>query len=77
MQEVGKIFNEAKKNDPIKIALEKAIDYKFSSNEINNLKKQALNDVEEAFKFAETQPWPKPEDSLNDVYVNYPKNLIL
>ena len=47
------------------------------TNEINNLKKQALDEVEEAFKFAETQPWPKPEDSLNDVYVNYPKNLIL
>tara|TARA_B100000686_G_scaffold106800_1_gene113891 strand:- start:173 stop:655 length:483 start_codon:yes stop_codon:yes gene_type:complete len=70
-------INEAKKNDPIKIALEKANDYNFSSNEINNLKKQALDEVEEAFKFAETQPWPKPEDSLNDVYVNYPKNLIL
>ena len=34
-------------------------------------------EVKEAFKFAETQPWPEPEDSLNDVYVNYPKNLIL
>ena len=32
---------------------------------------------EAAFKFAEIQPLPKPEDALNDVYVNYPKNLIL
>ena len=70
-------INEAKKTDPIKIAIEKANDYKLSSIEINNFKKQALDEVEEAFKFAETQPWPEPEDTLKDVYVNYPKNLIL
>ena len=36
----------------------------------------ALNEVNEAFDFAETQPWPNPEDALEEVYVNYPKELL-
>ena len=29
-------------------------------------------EVDKAFDFADTQPWPQPEDALEEVYVNYP-----
>ena len=40
--------------------------------EIEKIKAEALNNVQEAFIFASKQSWPKPEDALEDVYVNYP-----
>ena len=29
-------------------------------------------EFDNAFDFADTQPWPQPEDALEEVYVNYP-----
>ena len=69
-------IEEAKKNDPIKKSIEMASEYNFSSDEIKKIQTDALNEVNEAFDFAETQPWPNPEDALEEVYVNYPKELL-
>ena len=49
----------------------------FHSDEVKKIQSDALNEVNEAFDFAETQPWPKPEDALEEVYVNYPRELLL
>ena len=42
-----------------------------------NIQSEALKEVNDAFDFAETQPWPNPEDALEEVYVNYPRELLL
>ena len=62
----------AKKNDPIKIAKENAIKYELDILEIEKIQNEALAEVNNAFTYADTQPWPKPEDTLEEVYVNYP-----
>jgi pyruvate dehydrogenase E1 component alpha subunit len=62
----------AKKNDPIKIAKENAIKYELDILEIEKIQNEALAEVNNAFAYADTQPWPKPEDALEEVYVNYP-----
>ena len=62
----------AKKNDPIKIAKENATKYELDISEIERIQNEALADVNNAFAYADTQPWPKPEDTLEEVYVNYP-----
>ena len=70
-------IEEAKKNDPIKKSIEMAFEYNISPEEIKKIQSDALNEVNEAFDFAETQPWPKPEDALEEVYVNYPRELLI
>ena len=45
--------------------------------ELKRIQADALKEVNEAFDFAETQPWPKPEDALEEVYVNYPRELLI
>ena len=62
----------AKKNDPIKIAKENASKYELDVMEIETIQNEALAEVNNAFAYADTQPWPKPEDALEEVYVNYP-----
>ena len=69
-------IEEAKKNDPIKKSIELAAQYNLSSDEVKRIQADALKEVNEAFDFAETQPWPKPEDALEEVYVNYPRELL-
>ena len=61
-----------KKNDPIKIAKENATNYELDISEIAKIQNEALAEVNNAFTYADTQPWPKPEDALEEVYVNYP-----
>ena len=70
-------IEEAKKNDPIKKSIEMAAQYNLSSDEVKKIQADALKEVNEAFDFAETQPWPKPEDALEEVYVNYPRELLI
>jgi len=48
----------------------------FSEEEFLEIKEKARKEVNEAFEYAESQDWPLPEDTLNDVYVNYPIDLI-
>ena len=65
-------LENAKKNDPIKIAKENATNYELDISEITKIQNEALAEVNNAFTYADTQPWPKPEDALEEVYVNYP-----
>jgi pyruvate dehydrogenase E1 component alpha subunit len=65
-------LENAKKNDPIKIAKENATKYELDILEIEKIQNEALAEVNNAFAYADTQPWPKPEDALEEVYVNYP-----
>ena len=65
-------LENAKKNDPIKIAKENATNYELDISEIVKIQNEALAEVNNAFTYADTQPWPKPEDALEEVYVNYP-----
>ena len=69
-------IEEAKNNDPIKLAIENSINHGLNADELEEIKNIALNEVNEAFKYAETQPWPDPEDALKEVYVSYPKENI-
>ena len=65
-------LENAKKNDPIIIAKENATNYELDISEIAKIQNEALAEVNNAFTYADTQPWPKPEDALEEVYVNYP-----
>ena len=69
-------IENAKKNDPIKLAIENSQARGLEYSEIEQLQNEAFREVNEAFDFADTQPWPEPEDALNEVYVNYPKETI-
>ncbi len=69
-------IEEAKNNDPIKLAIENSVNHGLNADELEEIKNIALNEVNEAFKYAETQPWPDPEDALKEVYVSYPKENI-
>ena len=66
-------IEKAKENDPIKIALENSKKNGLEFSEVEKIKNDAIFEVDEAFKYAETQPWPDPEDALEEVYVNYPR----
>ena len=68
-------IENAKKNDPIKLAIDNAKNYNLTKDDIETYKKIALDAVNSAFDFADTQPWPKGEDALEEVYVNYPREV--
>ena len=68
-------IEKEKKRDPILLASNIFSKY-FSEEEFLEIKEKAKKEVNEAFEYAESQDWPLPEDTLNDVYVNYPIDLI-
>ena len=65
-------IDKAKQNDPIKLAKENSSKYGLNKNDLEKIINEAKEEVEKAFDFADTQPWPQPEDALEEVYVNYP-----
>ena len=65
-------IDKAKQNDPIKIAKENSSKYGLNKNDLEKIINEAKEEVDKAFDFADTQPWPQPEDALEEVYVNYP-----
>ena len=65
-------IDKAKQNDPIKLAKENSSKYGLNKNDLEKIINEAKEEVDEAFDFADTQPWPQPEDALEEVYVNYP-----
>ena len=65
-------IDKAKQNDPIKLAKENSSKYGLNKNDLEKIIKEAKEEVDKAFDFADTQPWPQPEDALEEVYVNYP-----
>ena len=65
-------IDKAKQNDPIKLAKENSSKYGLNKNDLEKIINEAREEVDKAFDFADTQPWPQPEDALEEVYVNYP-----
>ena len=65
-------IDKAKQNDPIKLAKENSSKYGLNKNDLEKIINEAKEEVDKAFDFADTQPWPQPEDTLEEVYVNYP-----
>ena len=65
-------IDKAKQNDPIKLAKENSSKYGLKKNDLEKIINEAKEEVDKAFDFADTQPWPQPEDALEEVYVNYP-----
>ena len=65
-------IDKAKQNDPIKLAKENSSKYGLNKNDLEKIINEAKEEVDIAFDFADTQPWPQPEDALEEVYVNYP-----
>ena len=65
-------IDKAKQNDPIKLAKENSSKYGLNKNDLEKIINEAKEEVDKAFDFAKTQPWPQPEDALEEVYVNYP-----
>ena len=65
-------IDKAKQNDPIKLAKENSSKYGLSKNDLEKIINEVKEEVDKAFDFADTQPWPQPEDALEEVYVNYP-----
>ena len=64
-------IDKAKQNDPIKLAKENSSKYGLNKNDLEKIINEAKEEVDKAFDFADTQPWPQPEDALEEVYVNY------
>ena len=65
-------IDKAKQNDPIKLAKENSSKYGLNKNDLEKIINEVKEEVDKAFDFADTQPWPQPEDALEEVYVNYP-----
>jgi len=65
-------IDKARQNDPIKLAKENSSKYDLNKNDLEKIINEAKEEVDKAFDFADTQPWPQPEDALEEVYVNYP-----
>ena len=65
-------IDKAKQNDPIKLAKENSSKYGLNKNDLEKIIIEVKEEVDKAFDFADTQPWPQPEDALEEVYVNYP-----
>lgn len=65
-------IDKAKQNDPIKLAKENSSKNGLNKNDLEKIINEAKEEVDKAFDFADTQPWPQPEDALEEVYVNYP-----
>ena len=65
-------IDKAKQNDPIKLAKENSSKYGLNKNDLEKIINEAKEEVDKAVDFADTQPWPQPEDALEEVYVNYP-----
>jgi len=59
--------------DPIENVKKRAIERDLATAaQLAEIDAQAAAIIEEAVKFAEESSWPKPEEVLTDVYVNYP-----
>ena len=64
---------EWKKRDPIPRFRQQLIKMGIiTEKEAKEVDSAAHKEVEDAVKFAQESPWPKPEETLEDVYVSYP-----
>ena len=44
----------------------------MNTDKLEKIINEVKEEVDKAFDFADAQPWPQPEDALEEVYVNYP-----
>jgi TPP-dependent pyruvate/acetoin dehydrogenase alpha subunit len=44
----------------------------LTEKEVAEIDAKTKKMIDDAVKFAEESPWPKPEEVLTDVYVSYP-----
>jgi TPP-dependent pyruvate/acetoin dehydrogenase alpha subunit len=66
-------FEEWEKKDPIPRFREKLVEMKvMDEDEADSIEKECIKEVEEALRFAEGCPHPKPGELYEDVYVSYP-----
>jgi acetoin:2,6-dichlorophenolindophenol oxidoreductase subunit alpha len=63
---------EARKRDPLTLFRKKARERGLEAASLTTIEAEVSKAVEEAFSYAETQPFPNPEEALEDVYVRYP-----
>ena len=68
-----KLYFKTRKNEKSPTGIEVVPSEMRVFSEVEKIKNDAIFEVDEAFKYAETQPWPDPEDALEEVYVNYPR----
>ncbi|MBF6593423.1 MAG: thiamine pyrophosphate-dependent dehydrogenase E1 component subunit alpha [Thermaceae bacterium] len=64
-------IEEARKRDPIKVFEENASTRGLSEERLAGIRQEVKVVVEAAFTYAESAPWPSPEETLDDVYVSY------
>ncbi|MCP9766715.1 pyruvate dehydrogenase (acetyl-transferring) E1 component subunit alpha [Lacihabitans sp. LS3-19] len=66
---------EWKQRDPIELIKDRILTQKLATEEeLNAIDAKIKVQVDEAVKFAEESPWPKPEEAFEDIYVqkDYP-----
>jgi pyruvate dehydrogenase E1 component alpha subunit len=62
-------INEWKKRDPISLFTKRLLDEnKVSQNELDEIEKDITKSIQEAVEFAESSPWPSPEDVETGVF---------
>lgn len=60
-----------KKKDPIKKLEKFLLEEKILAEEqLRKVEEEVEREIEEAVRFAEQSPWPRPEDALKDVFVS-------
>lgn len=67
---------EAKKRDPVLLARQRGAQMGMGPDALAALEVEVQAEIDDAFATAENDPWPQPEDALNDVYVDYPEGQI-
>jgi pyruvate dehydrogenase E1 component alpha subunit len=65
-------MTEARKRDPLKLFKDKSSERGLDLSLLTAIESEVQQAVDEAFAYAETQPFPNPEETLEDVYVRYP-----
>ncbi|MCD8539080.1 MAG: pyruvate dehydrogenase (acetyl-transferring) E1 component subunit alpha [Leadbetterella sp.] len=66
---------EWKMRDPIELIKDRILTQKIASQEeLDAIDERVKKQVDDAVKFAEESPWPKPEEAFEDIYVqaDYP-----
>ena len=64
------VMDQMESNDPLKKFLERVLGEKLLDEaQLKEIENQVSIDMEEAVKFAEESPFPKPEEAFEDLYV--------
>lgn len=66
-----KEWRGAKTRDPLLVARNTAISNGIIESTLDEIDEEVRKKVDEAFISAGEEPWPAPEDTLEDVYVSY------